>query len=86
MLVKGAEAPVVGRICMDFCMLDVTDIPGVRAGDAVTVLGDGIDAAEHARLSGTIPWEVLCSVGRRVPRIYKADGKIIEGSNDVDRL
>jgi alanine racemase len=86
MLARGRKAPVIGRICMDFCMLDMTDIPGAAQGDLVTVLGDGIDAAGHARLSGTIPWEVLCSVGRRVPRVYRQNGKIKEETNDVDRL
>jgi alanine racemase len=86
MLVQGCKAPIIGRVCMDFCALDVTDIPGAAQGGLVTVLGDGIDAAEHARLSCTIPWEVLCSIGRRVPRIYKRNGQIIEESVDLDRL
>jgi alanine racemase len=86
MLVHGHKAPIVGRICMDFCALDVTGLPGINQGDLVTVLGDGFDAADHARLSGTIPWEILCSVGRRVPRVYKRNGEIIEETNDVDRL
>ncbi|MDR0326438.1 MAG: alanine racemase [Oscillospiraceae bacterium] len=86
MLVRGRQAPLIGRICMDFCALDVTGIPGAAPGDLVTVLGDGIDAADHARLSGTIPWEVLCSIGRRVPRVYRRDGEIIEETNDIDRL
>jgi alanine racemase len=86
MLLRGKPALLVGRVCMDYCMLDVTDIPGVAQGDIVTVLGDGIDAADHARLVGTIPWEVLCSIGRRVPRVYKQNGEIIEETNDVDRL
>ncbi|MCL2003775.1 MAG: alanine racemase [Oscillospiraceae bacterium] len=86
MLVRGHRAPLAGRICMDFCMLDVTDVPGAARGDLVAVLGDGFDAADHARLSGTIPWEILCSIGRRVPRVYKRSGKIIEETNDVDRL
>lgn len=86
MLVRGQKAPIIGRVCMDFCVLDVTDIFGVTRGDVVTVLGEGIDAADHARLLGTIPWEVLCSVGRRVPRVYKQGGKVIEETNDLDRL
>jgi alanine racemase len=86
MLIRGRQAPLAGRVCMDFCALDVTDVPDVEQGDLVTVLGDGVDACDHARLSGTIPWEILCSIGRRVPRIYKKGGKIIEETNDIDRL
>ena len=86
MLVRGRRAPLIGRVCMDFCVLDVTDIPHAAQGDLVTVLGDGIDAADHARLSGTIPWEVLCSVGRRVPRVYRRNGQVVEETNDIDRL
>jgi alanine racemase len=86
MLMRGQKALLIGRVCMDFCMLDVTDIPGAAQGDVVTVLGDGIDAADHARLAGTIPWEVLCSVGRRVPRVYRRDGRVIEEINELDRL
>ena len=86
MLLRGKKAPLIGRICMDFCVLDVTDIPGAAPGDLITVLGDGVDAADHARLSGTIPWEVLCSIGRRVPRVYRKNGEIVEETNDIDRL
>jgi len=86
MLIGGRRAPLVGRVCMDYCALDVTGVPGVEQGGLVTVLGDGIDASEHARLSGTIPWEILCSIGRRVPRIYQKGGKIVEEINDLDRL
>ncbi|MDR0294354.1 MAG: alanine racemase [Oscillospiraceae bacterium] len=88
MLVRGRRAPLVGRVCMDFCMLDVTDVPGVAPGDPVTVLGDGgaLSAAGIARLTGTIPWDVLCSIGRRVPRVYRQGGQITEETNDIDRL
>jgi alanine racemase len=86
MLICGEKVPVVGRICMDFCALDVTELPDVTAGEPVTVLGDGIDADYHARLAGTIPWEILCSIGRRVPRVYIRGGEIIGESNDLDLL
>jgi alanine racemase len=85
-IVNGLKAPLIGRVCMDFCALDVTDIPSAAQGGPVTVLGEGIDASEHARLSGTITWEVLCSVGRRVPRVYVSGGKVVEEINDVDLL
>ncbi|MDR1692363.1 MAG: alanine racemase [Oscillospiraceae bacterium] len=86
LLVRKKPAPIVGRICMDFCMLDVTDLPGTQPGDPVTLLGDGITAADHARLLGTIPWDILCSIGRRVPRVYRQNGEIIGETNDIDRL
>lgn len=86
LLVRGKPAQIVGRVCMDFCMLDVTELPQTAAGDPVTLLGDGITAADHARLLGTIPWDVLCSIGRRVPRVYRQNGEIIEETNDIDRL
>ena len=80
MLVHGKPAPIVGRICMDQLMLDVTHIPGVRAGDAVTVIGaDGdcrITAEDIAGRNGTIPYEILCAVGERVPRFYLQGGRI----------
>ncbi len=73
-LVKKYWAPVVGNICMDLTMVDLTDIPDVRVGDEVILIGEDGDkkvtAEDHARLSGTISYEILCSVGKRVPRIY----------------
>jgi alanine racemase len=73
-IVRGAYAPIVGNISMDLCEIDVTKIPGVSVGDEVTIIGtkDGctISAFEHAELSSTIPYEVLCSIGRRVPRVH----------------
>lgn len=78
-LVRGARAPVAGTVSMDLTMLDVTDVLGVRAGDEVVFLGaqegplgrDEISAAEIAEQTGTIPWEVLTSISRRVPRFYR---------------
>lgn len=72
MLVAGCKAPVVGRICMDSCMIDVTDIPGVGEGDEVTVFSpaEGNTAADMADVLGTIPYEVMTSVSGRVKRIY----------------
>lgn len=74
MLLRGRRVPQVGRICMDMCMLDVTDIPGAVVGDAVTVFGrDGdefISVEEHADRLGTISYELVCAVSGRVPRVY----------------
>lgn len=73
-LIKGKRAPIVGLICMDMTMVDVTDIPSVRVGDTVTLIGrDGQDAIWADELAGwtaTIPYEVLCALGPRIPRVY----------------
>lgn len=72
MRVAGRPAPIVGRICMDSCMIDITDIPGVREGDDAVVFSPepGNDPEAMAEVLGTIPYEVLTSVGGRVKRIY----------------
>ena len=72
MLVGGSPAPVVGRICMDSCMIDVTDVPDVKEGDEVCVFSPagGNTAEDMARVLGTIPYEILTSVSSRVKRIY----------------
>lgn len=74
MLVNGSPAPVIGRVCMDQCMLDVTGLT-VEAGDTVTVFGDGLSIDTYAGWMGTINYEAVCLVGKRVPRIYIKDGK-----------
>lgn len=75
-LVGGRRAPVVGRVCMDLSMIDVTDVPGVAVGDPVTLLGgdgeQGIRSEELASWAGTISYEILCGISRRVPRVYPA--------------
>ena len=70
MLVSGQKAPVLGRICMDMCMVDVTDIPNVKVGDEVVVFGEDLPLEEKADTVGTIQYEMLCGVSRRVPRVY----------------
>ena len=69
MLVNGRRARQIGRICMDMCMLDVTDIP-CRPGDVATVFGAGVSVDELAELAGTISYELLCAISPRVPRVY----------------
>ena len=77
MLVAGKRAKILGRVCMDMTMIDVTDIEGVKLGDIVTVLGqDGdqsISAEDHADICGTIPYEILLSFTPRLPRVYIND-------------
>ena len=73
-LIKGQRAPIVGRVCMDMTMVDVTHIANVYAGDSVTVMGedgtDRITALDLADWLQTIPYEVLCGIGPRIPRVY----------------
>lgn len=74
-LIRGARARVLGTVCMDWVMLDVTDIPGVAAGDEVTLIGSDrsggwLHAEELAEKAGTIPYEIFCGISKRVPRIY----------------
>ena len=74
-LIHGKRVPVVGKICMDFIMVDVTDIPRVSAGDEVVLMGrqgkEQITPEEIAEKINSISYEVLCLIGKRVPRIYK---------------
>ena len=72
-LIRGQEAPIAGRVSMDQATVDVTAIPGVAIGDEVVLLGsqgsETLDAWNLADLCGTVPWEVLCAIGARVPRV-----------------
>ena len=77
MLVNGRRAPVRGNVCMDQTMLEVTGIPGVEAGTGVTVFGPELPVEELAAVAGTISYEFLCLVGKRVPRVYWQDGRIV---------
>lgn len=74
-LIHGKRAPVVGRVCMDMTMVDVTNITAPQIGDEAVLIGkqgkEFISAEEVAGWIGTIPYEVLCGIGKRVPRIYK---------------
>jgi alanine racemase len=73
LLVRGARAPLVGRVSMDQAVLDVTEIPGVAPGDEVVILGtqgsETITAFDHAQATETIPWEVFTRIGPRVRRV-----------------
>ena len=73
-LVKGKRVPVVGRICMDLTMIDITDVKGVRENDEVIILGkqgkESITAQELAYKTNTIPYEILTSFGNKSKRIY----------------
>lgn len=73
-LVNGCVAPVAGNICMDQCMVDVTDVPDVKVGDEVIIMGsDGkntISAEDIAKATGTISYEIVCAFGQRLPKVY----------------
>ncbi len=70
MLIHGVRCRQVGRICMDMCMVDVTDVEGVEAGDVATVFSPEKPIEELAAQAGTISYELLCAVSPRVPRVY----------------
>jgi alanine racemase len=73
-IVRGVRVPVVGRVCMDMTMLDVTEVPAVSEGDEVVLIGsqgnERITADDIAVKTGTISYEVLCGISSRVPRVY----------------
>lgn len=80
-LVRGKRAPILGRVCMDQFMVDVSDIPDVSEGDVVTLIGaDGgeeITMEELGELSGRFNYELACCLGKRIPRVYVKDGEIV---------
>lgn len=86
-LVRGKRVPQVGMICMDQCLLDVTDVPDAAQGDQVVFFGsDGnqeISPDERAEILGTGNCEIVCAVSRRVPRLYFSNGKPVETINYV---
>lgn len=79
LLIRGKLCPVVGRVCMDQLMVDVSELPVVCIGDEVAVFGQSpaLTAQELAHLNGTIAYEIICSVGVRVPRVYLREGRVV---------
>lgn len=79
-LIRGRRAPILGRVCMDQFMVDVTDIPEAKEGDEVTLIGkDGgeeLSMEELGALSGRFNYELACDLGKRIPRIYYKDGRV----------
>lgn len=84
-LVRGKRVPIVGRICMDQLMLEVTDLPDVRVGDEVVLIGsqgdEEITANELAAKLGTINYEITCKISARVPRVYLKNNQIVQTIN-----
>ena len=81
-LIRGKKAPILGRVCMDQFMVDISEIPEAMEGDKVTLLGmDGterITAEEIGELSGRFNYEFVCDLGKRIPRVYIQHGEITE--------
>ncbi len=86
-MIGGQIVNQIGRICMDQCMIDVSKVNNINVGDEVTLMGDEApfenSADGIAELMGTISYEVVCNVGRRVPRVYIKDGRIVETLNYI---
>ncbi|WP_315076529.1 alanine racemase [uncultured Clostridium sp.] len=84
-IINGKFAPIVGRICMDQCMIDVTDMDNVNVGDEVIILGEDGDlkltANDLAKSMGTINYEILCMLKYRIPRVYMKNGEIFNVRN-----
>lgn len=84
-LVKGKRVPVVGSICMDQCMIDITGIENIEVGEEVVLFGEQlggfISIDEIAEKLGTINYEVVCMISRRVPRVYVKGGEVVEVLN-----
>lgn len=80
-LLRGRRCPMIGRVCMDQFLADVTDAPGAAEGEVVTLLGaDGperLTATEVARLAGTIAWDLIAGLSGRLPRIYHRSGQVV---------
>ena len=85
--VRGQQALILGRVCMDQLMLDVSHIPEVQIGDEVTVFGTApaMTAEEIAACNGTIGYEIVCAVGERVPRLYMEDGQLVDALDNLMR-
>lgn len=86
-IINGKFAPVVGRICMDQCMIDVTDIGEVKVGDEVILLGEEgslkFNADDFAEIMGTINYEITCMLKQRIPRVYIKEGKVVSVKNYI---
>lgn len=78
MMTDAGLSPQRGRICMDMAMIDLTDLPTVQVGDEVEIFGRRASVNVLAEAAGTIPYELVCSVSRRVPRVYLENGSVVK--------
>ena len=76
-MTDAGPAPVLGRICMDMCMIDITDMPAVQVGSEVEIFGKRSRVDDLAALAGTIPYELTCAVSKRVPRMFLRGGRVV---------
>jgi len=88
-LIKGERKPIVGRICMDQCMMNVTGLDDIHSEEEVVILGkqgaEKITAEDHASWLGTINYEITCMISHRVPRVYIRNGQIVSTVNPLLR-
>ncbi|MEG2289121.1 MAG: alanine racemase [Clostridium sp.] len=87
-IVNGKVVPIVGRICMDQCMIDLTDVPDAKKGDEVILIGkdnygNSITANDMADYIGTINYEIVCGISKRIPRVYVKNGEDVKVRNYV---
>ena len=76
--INGQKFNQKGRICMDQCMIDASNANNINTGDEAVIFGEYSSADELAEICGTISYEILCMVGKRVPRIYLSSGKVVK--------
>ncbi len=89
-LIDGKRVPAAGRVSMDMTTIDVSDVKNPSVGDRVIILGESdnksISGMEHARKAGTIPYEIICHIGKRIPRFYVDDGEVIGAASAFNGL
>jgi len=87
MIAKNKKVPVIGRICMDQCMIDVTNVHTISTGDEVIIFGaDTVTADDLAEWIGTINYEIVCLIAKRIPRVYLKNGKAVTTLNYLEKL
>ena len=82
-VINGKFAPIVGRVCMDQFMVDVTDIEGAEIGSEVVLVGDGLSMEEVSEAAHSFNYELPCRISRRVPRTYYKDGKLVAVTKNI---
>jgi len=78
LMTSAGPARQIGRICMDMCMIDVTNMQGVGVGSEIEIFGEKNPIEKMAESAGTIPYELTCAVSKRVPRTYIKNGEVVE--------